>query len=53
MMAPFGLLYSAVIVVWGNKNNNYTLPVNLQILGKVVSMWLSGQIAVAFFLNYA
>lgn len=53
MTAPFGHIYSVAIVVWGNKNNYYTLPANLRIWGKVVSMWPSGQTAVVFFLNYA
>lgn len=52
MTAPFGDIYSVRIVIRGNKNNennNYTLPANLQILGKVVSMWLGGQIVVISF----
>lgn len=49
MTAPFGDIYSVVTVVWGNENNNYTLAANLEILGKVVSMWLSGQITGVFF----
>lgn len=52
MTALFGDIYSALIVVRGNKNNknnNYTLPANLQILGKVVSMGLGGQIVVVSF----
>lgn len=49
MTAPFGQICSAATVVRGNENNNYTLPTHLEILGKVVSMWLGGQITVVFF----